>query len=117
MYDWPNGHTFKHLKRQVVVDLVDKCDMYADKLETHLKKTKLSYQEAVEEIRQQDDEEPIPSNLSDLVIAAISLVIKQPIIVIKPVIECVKDRNNIVKTVYNTEVEYLFKQDRKKGAI
>ena len=116
VFDWPVGYNYRGLKRQVLVDLVDKRDEMADKLDTHLKKSKLSYQEAVEAIHERDSDEPIPSNLGDFIVAAISVVIGKPIYVVKPIIERVKDANSMVKTVYNAEVEYLFKDDRRAGS-
>ena len=116
MFDWPVGYSFKTMKRQVMVDLVDKRKEMADKLDTHLKKSKLSYQEAVEVIHAHDTDEPIPSNLGDFIVAAISVVIDKPIIVVKSIIKQVKDANSMVKTVYNAEVEYLFRGDRRAGS-
>ena len=53
-------------------------------------------------------------NLGDFILGAISLTIQIPILVVKPMIECKKDNNGAVKTVYNAHVEYLFRGDRKK---
>ena len=116
VFNWPVGYNYKMMKCQVLIDLVDNRDEMADKLDTHLKQSKLSYQEAVEAIHACDTDEPIPSNLGDFIVVAISLVIGKPIIIVKPIIEQVKDANSMVKTVYNAEVEYLFKDDRRAGS-
>ena len=91
-YGWPDKYTSKVLKNEVIVNLVDKRAAYIKDLRTHLDKTKFSYKEAVEMIRDMDDD-PIPSNLGDFVLAAISKVIGKTITLVKPVIERQKDRN------------------------
>ena len=112
-YGWPDKYTSKVLKNEVIVNLVDKRAAYIKDLRTHLDKTKLTYKEAVEMIRDLD-EDPIPSNLGDFVLAAISKVIGKTITLVKPVIERQKDRNGRNTTVYNCEVEYLFTKDANK---
>ena len=56
IYGWPEGHNFKHLKRQVIVDLVDHRDDYYDNLKVHLVKSKFSYEEAVTLIKEREEE-------------------------------------------------------------
>ena len=57
------------------------------KLEKHLDKSKFTYEQAVTEIINRDNLEPIPDLLGDFILAAISIVTGLPIIVIKPSIE------------------------------
>ena len=96
--------------------LVEKRDEFLPRIGEHLHKSKLSYKDAVQAIRERDEEEPIPKDLGDFILAAISLVIREPILVVKPVIETTKDPNGRTTTVYNCKVEYLFDKDRKKTA-
>ena len=93
IYGWPEGHTFKHLKCLVLLMLVDERHDVVGKLQTHLDKSKLSYQEAVCAIRDLDTDEPIPEHLGDFILAAISIAINIPIIVVKPIIERTQDAN------------------------
>ena len=94
--------------------LVNDREEMLPRIGEHLRKSKLSYKDAVEAIRDRDEEEPIPKDLGDFILAAISIVIRKPILVVKPVIETTKDPNGRTTTVYNCKVEYLFDKDRKK---
>ena len=107
VYSWPEGHNLRHLKREVVTTLVDKRDEILPRIGEHLRKSKLRYKDAVQAIRERDKEEPIPKDLGDFILAAISIVIRKPILVVKPVIETTKDPNGRTTTVYNCKVEYL----------
>ena len=73
VYGWPDGHTFKHLKRQILFNLIEHWETYATKLQQHLDKQPLSYKEALLQISNHDQNEPIPTALGDFVLAAISL--------------------------------------------
>ena len=44
---WPAQHTYKHLKWEVLVKLVEERDEMATLLQPHLNKQGLSYKEAV----------------------------------------------------------------------
>ena len=64
---WPDGHTFKHLKQQVLEKLVNEHDEMFDKLAIHLQKSKLSYAQIVEAIRTCDNQEPILDNTGEFI--------------------------------------------------
>ena len=81
---WPVGHTHKHLKWEVLVNLVEEREEFTMKLQIHLDKQELSYCDAVLEINKRDGDEDIPTALGDFILAAISLTIKIPIYVIYP---------------------------------
>ena len=85
------------------------------KLQRHLDKTKFSYEQAVTEIITRDNLEPISELLGDFILAAISVVIGQPIIVVKPTIERKQDANLMPVTNYYANVDYLFHHDKKGG--
>ena len=95
--------------------LVDERHDVIGKLQTHLDKSKLSYQEAVCAIRDLDTDEPIPEHLGDFILAAISIAINIPIIVVKPIIEHTQDANLRPITQYNAETVYLFNVDKAHG--
>ena len=114
MSDWPDGYLFTHLKRDVLKRLVDEREEMAPKLQTHLDKTTLTYEEAVTEIKTRNNLEPIPKDLGDFVLAAISITIGRPIFIVKPVIERSKDANDRPVTRYNARLEYLFNGDKGK---
>ena len=78
---------YRHLKRDVIVNLIDERHDMLKKLEKHLDKSKFTYEQAVTEIINRDNLEPIPDLLRDFILAAISIVMGLPIIVIKPSIE------------------------------
>ena len=79
---WPVGHTHKHLKREVLVNLVQEREEFTTKLQIHLDKQEMSYRDAVLEINKRNGDEDIPMALGDFILAAISLTIKIPIYVI-----------------------------------
>ena len=112
---WPKGHTFKHLKRQVLEKLVDDHDQMFDKLEIHLQKSKLSYAQIVEAIHTCDNQEPIPDNTGEFIIAAISLTTNIPDYVVKSLIKRSQDNNLRTITEYSVETQYLFKNDKARG--
>ena len=114
IHAWPRNHTYKHLKRQVLRQLVDDRANLAEKLKLHLNKSTFSYEEAVEEIRARDGDERIPAHLGDFILAATSLVIKHPITVIKPTMVQERDRNDVRRPVYGVEVEHLFTDDNRR---
>ena len=82
------------------------------KLEKHLDKSKFTYEQAVTEIINRDNLEPIPDLLGDFILAAISIVTGLPIIVIKPSIEQTQDANLLPVTNYHASVDYLFHKDK-----
>ena len=113
---WPDGHTFEHLKRQVLFNLIEHWETYATKLQQHLDKQPLSYKEAVLEINNCDQNEQIPTALGDFVLAAISLTTGIPIYVIYPSTERIMDPRNLVPVTKNgTHLEYLFRKDATKA--
>ena len=112
---WPNGYTFRHLKQQVIVELLDEWEEMLQKLQHHLDRTKMMYEEAVTEIINRDNMEPIHELLGDFILGAISIVTSIPIIVIKPRIERTEDANLMPKTNYYAYVDYLFHRDASTG--
>ena len=73
IHGWPVGHTHKHLKCEVVYNLIENCKDYATKLQLHLDKQDMTYMDAVLEINKRDGDEQIPPALGDFILAAISL--------------------------------------------
>ena len=112
VHGWPDGHTYKHLKRAVLLKLVEEREDVVEKLQRHLDKSSFTYEEAVEEIRSRNNLEEIPKYLGDFVLAAISLTIGLPIYVVKPVVERTVDQNQRPVVRYNAQVEYLFNRDK-----
>ena len=112
---WPDGHTHKHLKREVLVNLIEDREYYATKLQHHLDKQEKTYKEAVIEIKERDEVQPIPEALGDFVIAAISLTMKIPVFVIYPTVDRTTDVNNRPVTQNHANIEYLFRQDANKA--
>ena len=110
----PEGLQFTHLKRATIINLIKEWEYLSGKLSRHLDKTTLTYQEAVEAIMARDDDDPIPKDLGDFILAAISNTIKRPILVVKPTFEKVKDVNNIDRVVYGVFTEYLFNEDKER---
>ena len=108
---WPVGHTHKHLKREVLVNLVKQREEFATKLQIHLDKQELSYRDVVLEINKRDGDEDIPMALGDFILAAISLTIKIPIYVIYPTCEWMRDLNDWPVTKFMPNIEYLFRKD------
>ena len=116
VHGWAEGHMHKHLKREVLVNLIEKRETYATKLQTHLDKQTLSYRDAVLEIHNRDSEEDnIPEALGDFILAAISLTTKIPIFLIYPKVEKTKDRNDRPVTINTAHIEYLFRKDASKA--
>ena len=92
----PEGLQFTHLKRATIINLIKEREYLSGKLSRHLDKTTLTYQEAVEAIMAQGDDDPIPKDLGDFILAAISNTIKRPILVVKPTFEKVKDSITLI---------------------
>ena len=115
VHGWPSGHTFKNLKREVILKLLDERDDMCTLLDPHLQKQSLSYRDAVLEIIKRDNDEPIPEALGDFVLAAISATTQIPIYVIKPIVERTLDVNNRPVTQYGAEVDFLFRKDKQRG--
>ena len=109
LHDLPEGYKFLHLKRQTVKKLIQDRNYMSGKLKCHLNKTKLTYEEAVTAIIDNNTEQDkLPRDLGDFMLAAISQTIERTILVVKPTIETKKDANGIEQTVYNAYTEYLF---------
>ena len=112
---WQVGHMYKHLKREVLYNLIDECEEYCTKLQFHLDKQEMCYRDAVLEINKRDGDEDIPSALGGFILAAISLTIKLPIYVIYPTVECTTNANDQPVTKYFPNIEYLFRKDANKA--
>ena len=108
---WPVGHTHKHLKWEVLVNLVQEREEFAMKLQIHLDKQEMSYRDAVLEINRRDGNEDILTVLGDFILAAISLTIKIPIYVIYPTCEQMRDVNDWPVMKFMPNIEYLFRKD------
>ena len=113
---WPSEHNYNHLKREVLINLIDEREEFSPRLQHHLDKQLLSYKDAVLEIHARDKDEPIPDALGDLILAAISLTIKLPIFVIYPTVDKETDEGTGCTVTKNfAHVEYLFKKDANKA--
>ena len=112
---WPEGFTYRHLKWDIIVNLIDEREDMLKKLDKHLDKSKFTYEQAVMEIINRDNLEAIPDLLGDFILAAISIVTGLPIIVIKPSIEQMQDANLMPVTNYHASVDYLFHKDKNAG--
>ena len=64
---WPAQQTYKHLKWEVLVKLVEERDEMATLLQPHLDKQALSYKEAVKAINDRDNIEEISEALGDFI--------------------------------------------------
>lgn len=115
VHGWPSGHTFKHLKREVILKLLDEKEEMLPLLQRHLDKQSLSYKAAVTEIINRDNAEEIPEALGDFIIAAISATTHLPVYVVHPVIERTTDVNQRPVTQYGAQTEYLFRSDKNRG--
>ena len=111
VHGWPVGHTHKHLKCQLIYNLIEDCKEYATKLQFHLDKQELTYMDAVLEINRRDGDEEIPPALGDFILAAISLMIKILIYVIYPTVQRMKDVNDRPVMKFMPDIEYLFQKD------
>ena len=112
---WPVGHMHKHLKREVLYNLIDEHEEYCTKLQFHLDKQDMCYRDAVLEIKKRDGDEDIPPALGDFILAAISLTIKLPVNVIYLTVECTTDANDRPVTKFFPNIEYLFCKDANKA--
>ena len=108
VYSWLDGHTFKHLKCEVLLNLIEKREAFLTKLQHHLDKQPLSYKDAVLEINSRDSDEEILPTLGDFILAAISLTIGIPIFLIYPTVERSKDNNDRPVVTNAAHKEYLF---------
>ena len=111
VHGWRVGHTHKHLKHEVVYNLIKNHEDYATKLQLHLDKQDMIYKDVVLEINNRDGDEQIPPALEDFILAAISLMIKIPIYIIYPTVQCTKDVNDHPLTKFIPNIEYLFRKD------
>ena len=117
MHGWPEDFHFRHLKRAVLVNMIEKRKEFMDDsfIVKHLNKSQYSYKDAVLEIKNRDADEPIPQYLGDFIVAAISKTIGRTIVVIKPKIETTTDVNNRPLVKYLCYTEYLFGEDKGAG--
>ena len=111
---WPVAHTHKHLKREVLYNLIEEWEEYATKLQFHLDKQELCYRDAVIEIQKRDGDEDIPAALSDFILVTISLTTKIPIFVIYPTVDRTTDANNRPVMKFMPNINYLFCKDANK---
>ena len=111
VHGWPVGHTYKHLKHEVVYNPIKNWEEYTTKLQLHLDKQDLTYMDVVLEINKRDGDEQIPTALGDFILAAISLTIKIPIYIIYPTVQCMKDVKDQPVTKFLPNIEYLFCKD------
>ena len=111
VHGWPVGHTHKHLKGEVIYNLVEDHEEYTTKLQFHLDKQDLTYMDTVLEINKQNGDEEIPPALRDFILAAISLMIKILIYMIYPTVQCTKDVNDWPVMKFMPNIEYLFQKD------
>ena len=112
---WLDGHTHKHLKHEVLVNLIDDHEYYAMKLQHHLDKQSLTYKDAVIEINNRDDDQAIPPALGDFIIGAICLTMKIPVFIIYPTEDKTTDVNDQPVMENHANIEYLFCQDANKA--
>ena len=112
---WPVGHTHKHLKWEVLVNLVQEREEFTTKLQIHLDKQEMSYHDAVLEINKRNGDEDIPTVLGDFILAAISLTIKIPIFVIYPTCQQMRDVNDWLVMKFMPNIEYLFRKDANRA--
>ena len=75
------------------------------------------YMDAVLEINKRDGDEQIPPALGDFILAAISLMIKIPIYVIYPTVQCTKDISDRPVTKFIPNIEYLFWKDANQAKM
>ena len=99
----------------MLTDLVEDRNDLLTSLSRHLHKSTLTYEEAVNAIRNSDNLEEIPPHLGDFIIAAISYTINRTIVLIKPTIEKYTDPKAIEKVRYNCKQEFLFSEDKGVG--
>ena len=112
---WQVAHTHKHLKREVLYNLITEQEDYVTKLQFHLDKQELCYRDTILEIHKRDGNEDIPAVLSDFILVAISLTIKIPIFVIYPMVDRTTDANNQPVMKFMPNIEYLFCKDANKA--
>ena len=113
---WPAQHTYKNLKREVIVKLIEERDEMAALLQPHLDKQSLSYKEAVEAINDRDNVEEILEVLGDFIIAAISLTTHIPVYVVYLTSEKMKDAGTMhTITKFGAKTDYLFWKDCNKA--
>ena len=84
----------KHLKREVLVNLIEERKEYVTKLQLHLDKQELLYRDVVLEINKRDGDEDIPAALGAFILVAISLTIEIPIFVIFLTVEHTTNAND-----------------------
>ena len=115
VYGWPDGHTLKHLKHEVLLNLIEKREAFSTKLQHHLDKQPLSYKDAVLKINSRDSDGEIPSALGDFILAAISLMIGIPVFLVYPTVERSKDNNDRPVVTNAAHMEYLFQKDANRA--
>ena len=115
VYGWPDGHTFKHLKHEVLLNLIKEREAFSSKLQHHLDKQPLCYKDAVLKINSRDSDKEIPPELGDCILAAISLTIGISIFLMYPTVEHSKDNNNRPIVTNAAHTEYLFQEGCKQS--
>ena len=115
VYGWPDGHTFKHLKCEVLLNLIEEKEAFSSKLQHHLDKQPFSYKDAILQINSRDSDEEIPPALGDFILAAISLTIGIPIFLVYPTVERSKDNNDRLIVTNAAHMEYLFRKDANRA--
>ena len=117
VHGWPANHTFKNLKREVILNLIEDHDEMVTKLQPHLDKQLLIYQQAVVEINARNNLEDIPEALSNFIFTAISLTMGIPIYIVYLTMEKHQDAGTLrTVTKYGAKMEYLFHKDRNKAS-
>ena len=117
VHGWPANHTFKNLKHEVILNLIEDRDEMATKLQPHLDKQLLTFQQEVEEINAQDNLEDIPEELGDFIITAISRTMGIPIYIVYLTMEKHQDAGTLrTVTKYDAKMEYLFHKDWNKAS-
>ena len=117
VHGWPISHTHKHLKCEVVYNLIEHREDFATKLQFHLDKQDMMYMDAVLEINKRDGDEQIPLALGDFILGAISLMIKIPIFVIYLTVQHTKDVNDCPVMKFTPNIEYLFCKDANRAKM
>ena len=115
VYSWPDGQTFKHLKCEVLLNLIKEREASSSKLQHHLDKQPLSYKDAVLKINSRDSDEEILPTVGDFILAAISLTIGIPIFLVYPTVERSKDNNDRPIVTNAAHTEYLFWKDTNRA--
>ena len=100
-----------------MLNLIEDRNEMATKLQPHLDKQLLTYQQAVEEINAWDNLEDIPEAFGDFIITAISLTMGIPVYIVYLTMEKHQDAGTLCTvTKYGAKTEYLFHKDWNKAS-